>query len=56
MIFGSTLVFGSGALYGWETSWRIPQQKARAQVLVDAGSGGAGNDEKKKLKKTKKSI
>lgn len=60
MIFGSTLVFGSGALYGWETSWRIPQQKARAQALVDGGSGGgsggAGNDEKKKLKKTKKTI
>lgn len=58
MIFGSTLVFGSGALYGWETSWRIPQQKARAQARVDGGSGGAGagNDEKKKLKKTKKTI
>lgn len=55
MIFGSTLVFGSGALYGWETSWRIPQQKARAQALVDGGAGGAGNDEKK-LKKTKKTI
>lgn len=55
MIFGSTLVFGSGALYGWETSWRIPQQKARAQALVDGGGGG-GNDEKKKLKKTKKTI
>lgn len=56
MIFGSTLVFGSGALYGWETSWRIPQQKARAQARVDGGSGGAGNDEKKKLKKTKKTL
>lgn len=60
MIFGSTLVFGSGALYGWETSWRIPQQKARAQARVDGGGsgggGGAGNDEKKKLKKTKKTI
>ena len=29
MISGSTLVFGSGALYGWETSWRIPQQRKR---------------------------
>lgn len=27
MIFGSALVFGSGALYGWETSWRLPQQR-----------------------------
>lgn len=57
MILGSTLVFGSGALYGWETSWRIPQQKARAQALVDGGGGGGGNDEKqKKTKKTKKTI
>lgn len=58
MIFGSTLVFGSGALYGWETSWRIPQQKARAQARVDGGGGGSGsgNDEKKKPKKTKKTI
>lgn len=27
MVIGSTLVFGSGALYGWETSWRIPRRK-----------------------------
>lgn len=27
MIFGATVVFGSGALYGWETSWRLPQKK-----------------------------
>lgn len=27
MIIGSTLVFGSGALYGWETSWRLPRDK-----------------------------
>ena len=26
MVFGSTLVFGSGALYGYETSWRLPRQ------------------------------
>ncbi|KAK5174380.1 golgi uridine diphosphate-N- acetylglucosamine transporter [Saxophila tyrrhenica] len=31
MIFGSTLVFGSGALYGWETSWRIPQEKKKKE-------------------------
>lgn len=30
MVFGAALVFGSGALYGWETSWRIPQQKRKA--------------------------
>ena len=30
MIFGSALVFGSGALYGWETSWRLAQQRKKA--------------------------
>ena len=35
MILGSTLVFGSGALYGWETSWRIPQQKAARKANGD---------------------
>lgn len=29
MILGAALVFGSGALYGWETSWRIPQQRRK---------------------------
>ncbi|GAB7356163.1 hypothetical protein MBLNU459_g6755t1 [Dothideomycetes sp. NU459] len=29
MVLGAALVFGSGALYGWETSWRIPQQQQR---------------------------
>ncbi|PNS18517.1 UDP-N-acetylglucosamine transporter yea4 [Sphaceloma murrayae] len=27
MMVGAGLVFGSGALYGWETSWRIPRAK-----------------------------
>lgn len=27
MLIGSTLVFGSGALYGWETSWRLPRDR-----------------------------
>lgn len=27
MVIGSTLVFGSGALYGWETSWRLPRDR-----------------------------
>lgn len=31
MALGAGLVFGSGALYGWETSWRIPQQRKRSQ-------------------------
>lgn len=29
MVLGSTLVFGSGALYGWETSWRLPRERER---------------------------
>lgn len=33
MMIGSALVFGSGALYGWETSWRLPQErKAKEQA------------------------
>lgn len=31
MMLGATLVFGSGALYGWETSVRIPRERARAR-------------------------
>jgi dolichyl-phosphate-mannose-protein mannosyltransferase len=27
MMVGAAMVFGGGALYGWETSYRIPQQK-----------------------------
>ena len=41
MILGSTLVFGSGALYGWETSYRLPMQR-RQQVEAN------GSVEKKK--------
>ncbi|TKX25603.1 UDP-N-acetylglucosamine transporter yea4 [Elsinoe australis] len=29
MMMGAALVFGSGALYGWETSWRIPRERKR---------------------------
>ena len=32
MILGSGMVFGAGALYGWETSWRIPREKARKEA------------------------
>ncbi|KAF2210840.1 hypothetical protein CERZMDRAFT_44507 [Cercospora zeae-maydis SCOH1-5] len=42
MIIGSTLVFGSGALYGWETSWRLPRQKAAAS--------GSRNQQSEKLR------
>lgn len=30
MILGASLVFGSGALYGWETSWRLPRERRKA--------------------------
>jgi UDP-xylose/UDP-N-acetylglucosamine transporter B4 len=36
-MLGSALVFGSGALYGWETSWRLPNERRR---LAGAGDGG----------------
>jgi len=26
---GAALVFGAGALYGWETSWRIPMMRKK---------------------------
>lgn len=31
IIFGSTVVFGSGALYGWETSWRLPREEKESE-------------------------
>jgi len=31
MMVGAAMVFGSGALYGWETNWRIPQKKKAAE-------------------------
>ncbi|EME49865.1 hypothetical protein DOTSEDRAFT_68605 [Dothistroma septosporum NZE10] len=34
MILGATLVFGSGALYGYETSWRIPTQKKQTRAVA----------------------
>lgn len=30
MMVGAAMVFGSGALYGWETSYKIPQRKRAA--------------------------
>lgn len=38
MILGSVLVFGSGALYGWETSWRLPQKRNRQQKVEGNGA------------------
>jgi UDP-xylose/UDP-N-acetylglucosamine transporter B4 len=33
MVLGATLVFGSGALYGWETSWRLPRARKQLAAL-----------------------
>jgi UDP-xylose/UDP-N-acetylglucosamine transporter B4 len=41
MMLGSALVFGSGALYGWETSWRLPNE--RRSLAGAAGAAGAAN-------------
>jgi UDP-xylose/UDP-N-acetylglucosamine transporter B4 len=38
MVLGATLVFGSGALYGWETSWRLPRVRRRETAAVAKGS------------------
>ncbi|KAL1305742.1 hypothetical protein AAFC00_007324 [Neodothiora populina] len=42
MTLGSVVVFGSGALYGFETSWRIPQQRKREEA-ESKGKGKAAN-------------
>lgn len=43
MVIGSALVFGSGALYGWETSWRIPRNKKARETA----NGTVSSKEKK---------
>lgn len=40
MILGATLVFGSGALYGYETSWRIPMRKKNQAVVGNGEPAG----------------
>ena len=45
MVFGSTLVFGSGALYGWETSWRLPQQRKYEQKQKGQVNGSVEKQE-----------
>jgi UDP-xylose/UDP-N-acetylglucosamine transporter B4 len=40
MVLGATLVFGSGALYGWETSWRLPRARRRQAGAVSKNTGG----------------
>lgn len=44
MVLGATLVFGSGALYGWETSWRLPRVRRR-----EAGAASTTKSGEKKL-------
>ncbi|GAB7365914.1 hypothetical protein MBLNU230_g7242t1 [Neophaeotheca triangularis] len=51
MVAGAVLVFGSGALYGWETSWRLPSQRAAKQG--DGGKSQGGEGANGRLKKTK---
>lgn len=38
MVLGSALVFGSGALYGWETSWRLPKERKRQAAIAANGN------------------
>lgn len=38
MMLGSALVFGSGALYGWETSWRLPNERRKKAAIAANGS------------------
>jgi UDP-xylose/UDP-N-acetylglucosamine transporter B4 len=37
MCLGAAMVFGAGALYGWETSYRIPVQRKREQEKIKEG-------------------
>lgn len=32
MVVGAGIVFGAGALYGWESSWRIPARRRREEA------------------------
>lgn len=38
MMLGSALVFGSGALYGWETSWRLPNERKKKWAATMNGN------------------
>lgn len=38
MALGAALVFGSGALYGWETSWRLPQERKRKAATANGSA------------------
>lgn len=51
MVLGSALVFGSGALYGWETSWRIP--KHRKAKRTTNGTLSSGEKQQRRIEKTR---
>ncbi|KAF2769534.1 UAA transporter [Teratosphaeria nubilosa] len=40
MILGSALVFGSGALYGWESTWRLPRERRRKAMQGERQGNG----------------
>lgn len=40
MQLGAGLVFGSGALYGWETSYRIPKERKEKERQATEGKKG----------------
>lgn len=43
MMLGSALVFGSGALYGWETSWRLPNERKKKAAIAANGHASKKN-------------
>lgn len=49
MILGAALVFGSGALYGWETTVGIKSRQKKKQGNGKAIQNGAANGTKKEL-------
>lgn len=52
MVLGAVLVFGSGALYGWETSWRLPGIKAAKEKAKGGGKGNGKGRANGDVKKT----
>ena len=49
MLVGATLVFGSGALYGWETSVRLKRKQAQETKKPSRNVNGTVAGEKKEL-------
>ena len=53
MVVGSAMVFGSGALYGWETSWRLPRErKSKEKAKGNSMNGGKKVEMNGEVKKT----